>query len=135
MYAYDNIWCQYVFNLPKFYLILLSPIFYSIHYVSSYYSHVYTSKTDTSSDSNSGSSSAIPIIAGAVGGAVLFVIILLCVVFLYRKYRLHKQKAYSIPTMYPNADAHSASNNYSTYTCSHRNALCTMFSSLSKLFR
>ena len=47
---------------------------------------------------------------------MLFVIILLCAVFLYRKYRLHKKKAYSIPTMYSNADAHSASNNYSTYS-------------------
>ena len=102
-----------IFNLPKFLpnITVTNILFYTscIKLLLTC-----TSKTETSSDSNSGSSSTNPIIAGAVGGVVtvLFVIILLCVVFLYRKYRLHKKKAYSIPTMYSNADAHSGNNNY-----------------------
>ena len=51
-----------------------------------------------SADDNSSSGSPIPIIAGAVVGAVLLIIGLLCVVFLYRKYQSHKNKAHSIST-------------------------------------
>ena len=62
------------------------------------------SEKGTSTDSNSDSGLPIPIIAGAAaGGAVLFLIILFCVVFLYCK-QLRKKKAYPISTVYSNAD-------------------------------
>ena len=67
-------------------------------------------KLETSSDSNSGSGLPIPIIAGAGGGAVLFIIVLFCVVFLCYKRRSQKKKvSYSIPTIYSShVDAPSA---------------------------
>ena len=61
--------------------------------------------TSESNDSRSGSS--VPIIAGATGGAVSFIVILLIVVFLYWKWRLRKKETYSIPTTYWNADTAS----------------------------
>ena len=61
----------------------------------------------TSASNDSGSGSSVPIIAGATGGAVSFIIILLVVAFLYWKWRLQKKKTYSIPTTYWNADTTS----------------------------
>ena len=69
------------------------------------------SKTDSSSNSDSGNGLPIPIIAGAGGGAVLFLIILFCVVLLCCKWRLRKKKTYSISTIHSNADAQSGSKN------------------------
>ena len=68
-------------------------------------------KTETSSSSDSGNGLPIPIIAGAGGGAVLFLIILFCVVLLCCKWRSRKKKAYSISTIYSSTDAQSGCKN------------------------
>ena len=60
-----------------------------------------------SSDSSSGSG-VIPVIAGSVGGVVLFLIILFSVAFIYCKRRLQK-KVYTVPTV-PSDAVHSICN-------------------------
>ena len=65
-------------------------------------------KTETLSNSDSGNGLPIPIIAGAGGGAVLFLIILFCVVLLCCKWRSQKKKSYSISTVYAQAGPPSA---------------------------
>jgi len=62
----------------------------------------------TSTDNNSDNGLPIPIIAGAAGGAVaiLFLIILFCVLFLCYK-RSRKKKVYLVSTVHLNAGGQS----------------------------
>ena len=69
---------------------------------------MYNLLLETLSNSDSGNGLPVPIIAGTTGGAVLSLIILFCVVFLYYKWRSRKKKAYSISTVYAQTDPPSA---------------------------
>ena len=67
-------------------------------------------KIDSSTGSNTKSGLSIPIIAGAVGGAVLFFIVLFCVVFICWKRQSRKKQAYHISTVQSNSEGQTAYN-------------------------
>ena len=60
-----------------------------------------------SNEGDSSSQSSIPVIAGAAGGTVLFVIILVCVIVIFCVKRSQKRKSYPITSIYSNEHAHS----------------------------